>query len=80
VPFSDWLFDFTHFLQFLLYLLLENCELLYIGFEHKLRIIVSSNFVPKLNRAAPATFRMQKEQIRTHFVQPQIKFRTKWKI
>jgi hypothetical protein len=38
-------------------------ELLYIGFEHKLRIIVSSTSVQDLNRAAPATFRTQKEQI-----------------
>ncbi len=55
-------------------------ELLYIGFEHKLRIIVSSISVQNLNRAAPATFRTQIEQIRTHFEQPQIRFRTKWKI
>ncbi len=55
-------------------------ELLYIGFEHKLRIIVSSTSGQDVNRAAPATFRMQIEQIRTHFEQPQIRFRTKWKI
>jgi hypothetical protein len=54
--------------------------LLYIGFEHKLRIIVSSTSVQDLNRAAPATFRMLKEQILTHFEQPPIRFRTKWKI
>jgi hypothetical protein len=46
-------------------------ELLYIGPEHKLRRIVSSNSVQDLNRAAPATFRTQIEQIRTHFEQPQ---------
>ncbi len=39
----------------------------YIGFEHKLRIKVSSTSVQDLNRAAPATFRTQIEQIRTHF-------------
>jgi hypothetical protein len=50
-------------------------ELLYIGFEHKLRTIVSSTYVQDLNRAAPATFRTQIEQIRTHFEQPQIRFR-----
>ena len=55
-------------------------ELLYIGFEQKLRTIVSSASVQDLNRAAPATFRTQIEQIRTHFEQPQIRFRTKWKI
>jgi hypothetical protein len=55
-------------------------ELLYRGFEHKLRIIVSSTSVQDLNRAAPATFRTQIGQIRTHFEQPQIKFRTKLKI
>jgi hypothetical protein len=55
-------------------------ELLYIGLEHKLRIIVPSTSVQNLNRAAPATFRMQIEQIWTHFEQPQIRFRTKWKI
>jgi hypothetical protein len=38
-------------------------ELLYIGFEHKLRIIVSSTSVQDQNRAAPATFRTQIEQI-----------------
>jgi hypothetical protein len=54
-------------------------ELLFIGFEHKLRIIVSSTSVQDLNRAAPATFRMQIEQIQTHFEQPQIRLRTKWK-
>ncbi len=32
------------------------------------------------NRAAPATFRKQIEQIQTYFEQPQIRFRTKWKI
>ncbi len=73
VPFSDWLFDFLHFLWSLLYLL-------YIGFEHKLRIIVSSTSVQDINRAASATFRTQIEQIRTHFEQPQIRFRAEWKI
>jgi hypothetical protein len=48
--------------------------------EHKLRIVVSSTSVQDLNGAAPAIFRTQKEQIRTHFEQPQIRFRTKWKI
>ncbi len=48
-------------------------ELLYIGPEHKLRT------VQDLNRALPATFRTQIEQIRTHFEQPQKKFKTKWK-
>jgi hypothetical protein len=43
-------------------------------------IIVSSSCVQDLNRAAPATFRTQIEQIQTHFEQPQIRFRTKWKI
>jgi hypothetical protein len=55
-------------------------KLLYIGFEHKLRLIVSSNSFQYLNRAASATSRMQIEQIRTHFEQPQIRFRTKCKI
>ncbi len=58
-------------------------ELLYIGFEHKLRIIVSSTSVQDLNRAAPATIRMQIKQIQTHlthFEQSQIRFRTKSKI
>ncbi len=40
---------------------------LYIGFEHKSRIKVPSTFVQGLNRAAPATFRTQIEQIWTHF-------------
>jgi hypothetical protein len=53
---------------------------MYIGFEHVLRIIVSSTSVQGLNRAAPATFRTQIEQIRPHFEQPQIRFRTKLKI
>jgi hypothetical protein len=35
---------------------------------------------PTVNRAALAKFKTQIEQIRTHFEQPQIKFRTKWKI
>ncbi len=39
-----------------------------------------STSVQDLNRATPTTFRMQIEQIRTHFEQPQIRFRTKWKI
>ncbi len=51
-----------------------------IGPEHKLRRIVSSSSVQDLNRAAPATFRTQIEQIWTHFEQPQIRFKTKWKI
>ncbi len=55
-------------------------ELLDIGFEHKLRIVVSSTSVQDLNRAAPATFRTQIEQVRINFEQPQIRFRTKWKI
>ncbi len=55
-------------------------ELLYIGFERKLRIIVSSTSVQDLNRAAPATFRTQIEPIRTNFEQPEIRFRPKWKI
>jgi hypothetical protein len=55
-------------------------ELLYIGFEHRLRIIVSSASVQDPNRAAPASFRTQIEQIQTHFEQPQIRFRTYWKI
>jgi hypothetical protein len=55
-------------------------ELLYIGLEHKLRIIVSSTSVQDLNGAAPAIFRTQIEQIGTHFEQPQMRFRTKWKI
>ncbi len=55
-------------------------ELLYIGLEHKLRRIVSSTSAQNLNGAAPTIFRTQIEQIRIHFEQPQIRFRTKWKI
>jgi hypothetical protein len=55
-------------------------ELLNLGSEHKLRRILASTFVQDLNWAAPAIFRTQIEQIRTHFEQPQIRFRTKWKI
>jgi hypothetical protein len=55
-------------------------ELLNLGSEHKLRRIVSSTSVQDLNWAALAIFRTQIEQIRTHFEQPQIRFRTKWKI
>ena len=40
----------------------------------------SSTSVQDLIGAAPAIFRTQIEQIRTHFEQPQIRFRTKWKI
>jgi hypothetical protein len=60
---------FAHFLQYCIALFASGklLELLYIGFEHKLRIIVSSTSVQDLNRAAPATFRTQIEQIRTHF-------------
>jgi hypothetical protein len=43
-------------------------------------MIISSTSVQDLNRAAPATFRVQIEQIGTHFEQPKIRFRTKWKI
>jgi hypothetical protein len=68
------------FYNFALFASWKLLELLYIGFEHKLRIIVSSTSVQDLNRAAPATFRTQIEQIRTHFEQPQIRFRTNWKI
>ncbi len=35
---------------------------------------------PTVNGAAPAIFRTQIEQILSHFEQPQIRFRTKWKI
>ncbi len=55
-------------------------ELLFIGFEPKWRRIVSSTSVQDLHRAPPATFRTQIEQIRTHFEQPQKRFKTKWKI
>ncbi len=55
-------------------------ELLYIGPEHKLRRKVSSFSVQDQNRAAPAPFRTQIEQIRTHFEQPHKRFKTKWKI
>jgi hypothetical protein len=54
-------------------------ELLYIGPEHKLWRIVSSTSVQDLNRAAPVTFRTQIEQIRTHFEQPQKRYKTKWR-
>ncbi len=82
MPFSDLLFDFPHFLQSLLYLGPESCWScsIYMGLEHKLRRIISSTFVQNLNGAAPAIFRTQIEQIQTHFEQPQIRFRTKWKI
>ncbi len=59
---------------------LKLLELLYKGFEHKLRIILSPISVQDLNRAATAKFRTQIEQIQTHFEQPQIRFRAKWKI
>ncbi len=55
-------------------------ELLYIGPEQKLRRIVSSTSVQDLNGAAPATFRTQIEQIRTHFEQRQKRFKTNRKI
>ncbi len=55
-------------------------ELLYISPEHKLRRIVSSSSVQDLNRAPPVTFRTQIERIRTHFEQPQKRFKTKFKI
>ncbi len=55
-------------------------ELLYIVPEHKLRRIVSSTSAQGLNRAAPAKFRTQIEQIWTHLEQPQKRFKTKWKI
>ncbi len=77
MPFSDWLLDFPHFLLFASWKLLE---LLYIGSEHKMRRVVSSTSVQDLNRAAPATFRTQIEQIRTHFEQSKKRFETKWKI
>ncbi len=53
---------------------------LYRFWRKKLRIKVSSTSVQDLNRAAPATFRTQIEQIWTHFEQLQIRFRTKCKI
>ena len=55
-------------------------ELLYIGSEHKLRRIVSSISVQNLNWAAPAKFRTQIEQMRTHYKQPQFAFETNWRI
>jgi hypothetical protein len=51
-------------------------ELLYLGYEHRLSGIVSSTSVEDLNSAAPATFRMQIEQIQTHWEQPQIRLKT----
>ncbi len=54
--------------------------LLCIGPEHKWMRIVSSTSVQDLNRAAPAKFRTQIEQIRTHFEQPQKRLETKWKV
>jgi hypothetical protein len=80
MPFSDWLWDFPHFLLSMLYLRPESCwSCSIIVPEHKLRRIVSTS-VQDQNRAAPATFRTQIEQIRTHFEQPQKRFETKWKI
>jgi hypothetical protein len=80
MPFSDWLLDFPHFLLSLLYLRPESCWSRSVGPEHKMGRIVSSTSVQDLNRAAPATFRTQIEQIRTHFEKPQKRFETKWKI
>ncbi len=54
-------------------------ELLYLGFGHKLRIIVSSTSVQDLNRAAPATFRTQIELIQMHFEHHQIRLSTNGK-
>jgi hypothetical protein len=71
---------FARFLQYCFIASWKLLELLYIGSEHKLRILVSSTSVQDLNRAAFATFRMQIEQIWIHFEQLQIRFRTKWKI
>jgi hypothetical protein len=77
MPFSDWLLDFPHFFYHCSICALNLLELLYIGPEHKLRRIVSSTSVQDLNRAPPATFRTQIEQIRTHFEQPQKRLKTK---
>jgi hypothetical protein len=55
-------------------------ELLCVDFGHKVRILVLSPSVQDLYRASPATFRMQMEQIQTHFEKPQIGFLPKWKI
>jgi hypothetical protein len=53
--------------------------LLYLGFEQ-----IEDNSLLNLcsgpKNSALATFRMQMEQIRTHFEQPQNRLRTKWKI
>jgi hypothetical protein len=82
---SQHLFLFCHFI---LNIFFNHCSICILkvagaaclGFEYKLRRIVSSSSVQDLNRAAPATFRMQKEPIWTHLEQPQIRFKTKWKI
>jgi hypothetical protein len=47
-------------------------ELLYLGSEHRLRRIVSVSSIQDLNRAAPATFRTKKEQIKMQVEQPQL--------
>ncbi len=51
-------------------------ELLYSGSEHRLRRIVTSISVLDLNRATPAKFRTQIEQIVTPLEQPQFRFKT----
>jgi hypothetical protein len=56
--------------------LLKVAEAFYLGYKHRLR----STHVQDLHRAAPATFRMQIEQIQMHLEQPQIRFETKCEI
>ncbi len=55
-------------------------EVLYLGSEYRMRRIISSISVQDQNKAAPAIFRMQIEQIRTLLGQPQISLKTKWEI
>ncbi len=78
--FSNLIWGCSKCVQIALFASWKLLELLYIGFEHKLRTVLSSASVQNLNRAVPATSRTQIEQIRTHLEQPQIKFKTKWKI
>jgi hypothetical protein len=53
-------------------------ELLYLGYYHRLRRMVSTTSVQDLNTGTPAIFRMQIEQILKHLEQPKkIRLETK---
>ncbi len=66
--------------KFALFVSWISQELLYLGPEQRWKWLFSLVCAQNLYRAAPAKFRTQMEQIRTHYEQPQFALETNWRI